>query len=388
MDLVYDPRLLPGSASHFQNVPLAAGCFDAVGPAHDPAHVCGWMLLPDRAFPRLQVYLNWERYCTAEPMPREDLPKAYPFLPHAFQAGFQFRLPQSVVQRQTLGRIDVLGFEGDCPIARLSTLFRPGLDAALPERPHALRARTQQNPESPHWYNAHGLKNFGDFLEALGRHGELGKVQRMLDWGCGSGRVTAHWVALRPGPEVHGCDIDGDAVAWCNEQLRPGVFRRIEPWPPTPYEDGMFDLVISCSVFTHLTREAQNAWLEEIRRILKPDGLFLATVQGDFAASFAFPAEATKHLRKGFYHTDDPALDGVAPQGYYRSTFQTRRYTLWEWSRYFAVLDYVERGVGNYQDLVVMQRSTKPTVAPLRRAATDFFTRVARFARRRQAVRP
>ena len=57
----------------------------------------------------------------------------------------------------------------------------------------------------------------------------LSKVGRVLDWGCGSGRVTAHWVALRPGPEVHGCDIDADAIAWCNDQLRPGAFTRIEP---------------------------------------------------------------------------------------------------------------------------------------------------------------
>ena len=52
----------------------------------------------------------------------------------------------------------------------------------------------------------------------------------------------------------------------------------------------------------------------------------------------------------------NPALDGIAPEGYYRGVFQTREYTIQEWSKYFEILEYIERGVANYQDLVVMRR--------------------------------
>ena len=39
---------------------------------------------------------------------------------------------------------------------------------------------------------------------------------------------------------------------------------RVNPWlPPLPFADGAFDLVIVISVFTHLPRDSQDAWLAE-----------------------------------------------------------------------------------------------------------------------------
>jgi cyclopropane fatty-acyl-phospholipid synthase-like methyltransferase len=43
--------------------------------------------------------------------------------------------------------------------------------------------------------------------------------------------------------------------------------------------DGYFDLVYAISVFTHITHE-WSAWLLELHRILKPEGLLLATFCG------------------------------------------------------------------------------------------------------------
>ena len=87
---------------------------------------------------------------------------------------------------------------------------------------------------------------------------------------------------------MHGCDIDGDSVAWCRESLPTGHFEHASPEPPTPYEDRFFDLVIGCSVFTHLTEPMQEAWLAELRRVLAPGGLLVVSVHGDFAASLHF----------------------------------------------------------------------------------------------------
>lgn len=64
-----------------------------------------------------------------------------------------------------------------------------------------------------------------------------------------------------------------------------------------------------------------------------------------------------KLLRNGIIDgTQDSALDGIAPEGYYRGVFQTREYTVRNWSTYFEILEYIERGAANYQDLVVMRR--------------------------------
>ncbi len=94
-----------------------------------------------------------------------------------------------------------------------------------------------------------------------------------------------------------------------------------------------------------------------MKRIIIPGGLFFASVHGDFAASFA-PLHVQKEImRKGISDSSsDPNLDGIAPEGYYRGVYQTKTYTLREWGKYFRIVDYIERGMGNFQDLVVMQK--------------------------------
>ena len=57
---------------------------------------------------------------------------------------------------------------------------------------------------------------------------------------------------------------------------------RVNPWlPPLPFADGAFDLVIVISVFTHLPRDSQDAWLAELERVTGPGTVVIATVHGD-----------------------------------------------------------------------------------------------------------
>jgi hypothetical protein len=95
-----------------------------------------------------------------------------------------------------------------------------------------------------------------------------------------------------------------------------------------------------------------------MQRILAPGGLFLTTVHGELATQLKFHGKEIKKVLKGgiFDVMDDERLDGIAPKGYYRAVYQTKEYTLKEWSRYFEILEYKEGGVGHYQDVVVMMR--------------------------------
>jgi cyclopropane fatty-acyl-phospholipid synthase-like methyltransferase len=104
--------------------------------------------------------------------------------------------------------------------------------------------------------------------------------------------------------------------------------------------------VVSCSVFTHLTEEVQQLWLEEMRRVIAPGGLFLASVKSD-------PNVPERGISDD---TLDVMLDGIAPAGYYRGTIQSREYTVSRWAKYFDVLDFIEDGLESSQDLVVMRR--------------------------------
>ena len=67
---------------------------------------------------------------------------------------------------------------------------------------------------------------------------DLDDVARGLDFGCSSGRVVRALAAAWPQAEWHGCDPNGEAIAWAREHL-PGIaFLRSPQDPPLPYDDG------------------------------------------------------------------------------------------------------------------------------------------------------
>ena len=126
-------------------------------------------------------------------------------------------------------------------------------------------------------------------------------MQRLLDWGCGCGRLTAHWLHQGRIPEIHGCDINPDGIAWCRSHLRNGHFAVVKFDPPTPYTNDYFDGIAAFSVFTHLTQPAQQQWLAEMHRILRPGGVFVATVHGRSAGWFRFGPAIDELLSTGIH---------------------------------------------------------------------------------------
>lgn len=349
-------REVPTHMGFLDDLELGRGYFDGIASVEGGFLVSGWMLLPDKELGSLRVYWNRELLGSADVVTRQDVANAFRWIPHANRSGFSFLFPKPIAETTRVGRFDLLGCQDGRPTARMSTLFRADLDTAVPTPPQELMSMVAATRDA--WFfKIGGLKSFGEFLDPICRHRELRSVRRLLDWGCGCGRVAVHFLSEPDVAEVFGCDVHQEAIQWCGENLRPGKFSRIEPWPPTPYEDAAFDVALGISVFTHLARDVQNAWLAEMRRIIAPGGLFLASTHGQFATRFEFPETFAQLLRDGIFDgVHDPSLGGIFPKGYYLNVYQTREYTLREWSKYFEILEYIERGYGNHQDLVVMRR--------------------------------
>ena len=106
------------------------------------------------------------------------------------------------------------------------------------------------------------------------------KIERVLDFGCGCGRLLAAWEPYCPPVEVCGVDLDGDLIDWCNAHLPFVDAHQNQLEPPLDYPAGHFDLIYAASVFTHLTADAAKAWADELRRLLRAGGTLVASYHG------------------------------------------------------------------------------------------------------------
>jgi SAM-dependent methyltransferase len=126
-----------------------------------------------------------------------------------------------------------------------------------------------------------GAERADAIRESLDEAGvDLARCRRVLDFGCGCGRIIRHIRTMSPA-DLHGSDLNPDLIDWCQRQLTFGRFLCNGLAPPLSYHRDSFDLVYSISVLTHLDEDLQNQWLEELRRILTPGGALLVTTHGD-----------------------------------------------------------------------------------------------------------
>ncbi|WVT77559.1 class I SAM-dependent methyltransferase (plasmid) [Sinorhizobium chiapasense] len=114
---------------------------------------------------------------------------------------------------------------------------------------------------------------------------------RVLEWGCGCGRMIRH--ALAHGYDAHGCDIDPVALAWCKENISTDRFILCDIEPVLPYESNSFDFIYAGSVITHLSLDLQFYWIKELRRILRPGGHMLLTFAGTYHFRNYYGREST-----------------------------------------------------------------------------------------------
>ncbi len=111
---------------------------------------------------------------------------------------------------------------------------------------------------------------------------EGSSVKRILDFGCGYGRVMRAIRSEHPQAEITATDLIPDAVRFCTE-----TFGAI---PVVGHEDvaqicfpTAFDLIWVGSVFTHLPADGFHRLLAHLIACLAPDGLLVFTTHGRFA---------------------------------------------------------------------------------------------------------
>jgi SAM-dependent methyltransferase len=130
-------------------------------------------------------------------------------------------------------------------------------------------------------YERLGAETKSALLRLLGPEWSF-EGKRVLDFGCGAGRTLRHFLHEANQAELWGAELDGASVEWLREALCPPLnVVRSSSDPPLRFEDDSFDLIWALSVFTHLT-DNSIPWLLELHRLLKPDGLLIATYMGEW----------------------------------------------------------------------------------------------------------
>jgi SAM-dependent methyltransferase len=176
--------------------------------------------------------------------------------------------------------------------------------------------------------------------------------KRVLDFGCGVGRILGHFTAEAGSTEFWGCDIYGPGIRWLARNY-PGfhVFCSGER-PPLQLPGDSFDLVYAVSVFTHLVEDSWSPWLAELRRIVKPGGVALVTYHDRFAYE--------QNLRRAFPDDDIGMLvldrqkpwDEGGPTVYHSNAWIEEN-----WGRSFVIEALIEGGMAGFQTVALMRKA-------------------------------
>jgi ubiquinone/menaquinone biosynthesis C-methylase UbiE len=102
-------------------------------------------------------------------------------------------------------------------------------------------------------------------------------IGRMLDFGCGWGRYTRLFLRDVEDGGLIGVDPEPAAIDVCRTHVPQASFLKSDYYPPLPFRDQFFDVVIAYSVFSHLYELPAHAWINELSRVLRPGGLLIAT---------------------------------------------------------------------------------------------------------------
>lgn len=243
---------------------------------------------------------------------------------------------------------------------RLSTALRGGMP---PMPPPFLRYRVAGHYDIAKFHNS-GRASRTSLETALNTTGQtLGDFRRILDFGAGCSRIMRWMDDLSQHATLCGTDIDAKAIAWSARHIPYATFTVNDGLPPLPFADAQFDLIYSHSVFTHLDETYQDAWLAELRRVVAPGGTLLLTVHGDHAWQGFYnsnpdhPAmknHVDDYEARGCHFVPDDEWTGVFP-AFYHSMFHKKSYVLERWAQHFTVVDYLDRGMLNFQDIVVLK---------------------------------
>jgi 2-polyprenyl-3-methyl-5-hydroxy-6-metoxy-1,4-benzoquinol methylase len=125
------------------------------------------------------------------------------------------------------------------------------------------------NFRSEEEYVLHLIHSFAYVQAAIFSEGKT-----VLDLGCNTGYGTE--ILSRSAKRVVGVDVSKEAISAASRQYSDlGIEFQLIDGEQLPFDDGQFDLIISCQIIEHIVD--YNVCLNELKRVLSPTGIAVFT---------------------------------------------------------------------------------------------------------------
>jgi len=235
----------------------------------------------------------------------------------------------------------------------------------LPFPPDELWRGSRSWLETQEEYLSWGRTNVKQMREITTRAGfsfEAGN--RILDFGCATG-VMIRWLNdISEKCEIWGVDIVAEYITWCQQYLSPPFhFVNTTTFPHLPFEDRYFDFIYAGSVFTHIA-DLADAWLLELKRILRPSGKLYLTVHDNYTLDVLLKSEngpdgwfnklMLSRNKSDFLDTDFGVFTiDRSPNG--AQVFYDRDYLCRNWGRFLKILS-VSPGAYGHQTAILLEK--------------------------------
>jgi SAM-dependent methyltransferase len=201
---------------------------------------------------------------------------------------------------------------------------------------------------------------------------------RLLDFGCGWGRILRFFLKDCRADHLLGVDVDARLVDVCRSTFPYARFDQVSPAPPTTLGAASFDVITAYSVFSHLAEDVSLAWVEELSRLLTPGGLLFVTTHHRDFIEFCRSLRGRDHefawhqaLAQSFVDTEAafaaydagaflyaPTGGGPAlPSTFYGEALIPEAYVRRQWTKFLRFVAFVADRQVMPQALIVMQKA-------------------------------
>ncbi|MEH2235907.1 class I SAM-dependent methyltransferase [Nostoc sp.] len=333
---------------------------DKVRVEQDLIEIDGW-ILKENVSATYSLQVNGALMETVSTYNRADVVEAFQNLGClSFVSGFKANISFSKIERQKYleqGLRFELHRSGTSKEAIAASFHYPNDSIngryALPDNEQVERV---YGTNDIHIYIKNGYTHFKRMRDLILSLFPDGNKLRILDWGCGCAGLGRYFIDDSYF-EYFGCDIDSDNIQWCKNLIAENAFTEVSPQAPTPYLDEQFDLIFGISVFSHLNEHNQFIWLQELHRLLKPNGFLVISILGTQAISKMQSPLCLDILEKGFvfFCSEHKIGEIIDDQSYYGTAFHTIDYVMENWTKYFSLYQYTQSFLG-HQDLVILKK--------------------------------